>query len=653
MQYTDDPRGWAQRWRVELDASHKATEAFRAEGKEAVKRFRDEREQVVQETPQRRWNLFYSGVSTAMAMLYGQVPKVVVSRRYADAADDAARVASTMLERLLNADMDADDPFVLSLRDALQDRMLPGLGTCRVRYEVEMEPIEEQANAAAGGMDEETRETLQPEQQERKRPGSERAEVEYVHWEDFCWSAGARVWHEVEWVAFRRLMSRAQLVKRFGDVGKAVPLNARKKERSESGKEPQSPWDRAEVWEIWDKGHRCVYWLADGYPATLDKQEDPLELEGFFPCPRPLAANLTTDAYLPRADYILARDLYRQIDDLQTRIGLLVDALRVAGVYDSGAPGLKALLSSAAQNELYPVDSWAMFAEKGGIKGSVDWLPLEQIANALSALEEKQDRLKAQLYEVTGMSDILRGQGQGPGVTATEQGLKARFASARLQQLQEDFARFASDVADLRAQVICNFWEPASMVMEANMLAHPDQAQLQAAIQLLKSPQRTFRVEVRPEALALADFAQMREERMEMLTAVSTFMTAAMPLAGAMPGAMPFLLQLLQWFIAGARGARDVEGILDGAIAAARQAAMQPQGKPAQGPDPKLLLQQMKGQQDMEKLRAETQSELVRMQAEVQADAQREQNQRVQNVQEAREKKMVDIQAKTMTGGAL
>lgn len=640
--YTDDPRGWAQRWRVELDAAKKATDTFHTEGKETVARFRDQREHANNETPERRWNLFYSGVSTVQAMLFGQVPKVTVTRRYDDAADDVARVSSIMLERLLNADLDADDPFVLALRDALQDRLLPGLGVCRVRYEVEMEPVEEAEAAQAGAMDEETRETLAPEEQqprERKRPGTERAEVEYVHWEDMRWSAGARVWHEVEWVAFKRLMSRRQLVKRFGDVGKAVPLNARKKERAESEKEATTPWDRAEVWEIWDKGTRCVYWLAEGYPEALGKQKDPLLLEGFFPIPRPMAANLTTEAYLPRADFMLARDLYRQIDDLQTRVGLLTDALRVAGVYDSGSPGLKQLLSSAAQNELYPVDSWAMFAEKGGLKGVVDWLPLEQIVSAMTALVGEQDRLKGQLYEVTGMSDILRGQGQGPGVTYGEQALKARFASARLQALQEDFARFASDVADLRAQVICNFFEPESIIAESNMQAHPDAAALQAAVQLLKSPGRVFRVEVRPEALALADFAQLREERMELLTAVSTFMTSAMPLAQSMPGSTPFLLRLLQWFLSGVRGARDVEGILDAAIVQAQQTAAQPPQQ--QAPDPKLLAQQLKGQQEMQKVQAELQADLARTQAEVQANAQRERVQREENVKEAAQKAIV------------
>lgn len=692
-EYKNTPKGWAERWKAELDAANKATEAFRKEGVEAVRHFRDEREHASTETPERRWNLFYAGVSLTQALLYGQVPKVGVDRQHADSGDDVARVASEALQRILNAELDADDPYAAAIGNAFQDRLLPGLGTCRVRYEVEWEEhayadgsdgVADAAQSSrvapvdgAGGsgdlvpsrpdMDHELQETLSPGEQqqvaqERKRPGSERAEVEYVHWDDFRWSAGARTWHEVEWVAFKYLLSQQQLKDRF-DTGEAlkrrdgvkiassVPLMARKDETTKDGDTKErspSPWDRAIIWEVWDKTSRCVYWLAEGFDTALDKQEDPLELKAFFPCPRPMAANLTTERYLPRADWCLARDLYLQIDMAQTRLGLLLEAIRVAGLYDAGSASIKQLLSSAAQNELYPVDSWAAFAEKGGIKGQVDWLPLDQIAAAIVALEGRQDRLKNQLYEVTGHSDILRGQGDGPGVTATEQGLKAGFASARMRMLQKDLARFATELASLRAEVVCRFFDDASIIAEANMQQHPDQALLRDAIQMLRSPTRCYRVKVQPEDMADAEFAQMGRERQDAITDISAFAASMAPVAQQFPAITPLLLRLLQWRISTVRGASELESYLDQAITMAEQ---QPTQQPGQeGPDPKVQAQVLKGQQEQQKIGLELKADLIRTAAEVQADNQREANQRIQNVGEAQEKAQIAAQMRSMGG---
>lgn len=702
-QYDNTPQGWAQRWKVELDASNKVLEKFLREGKEAQERYVDERDTANSDTPERRWNLFYANVSLTQALLYGQVPKVAVDRTFADANDDAARVASEMLERLLNNDLDTDDPYCLAVEQAFQDRLLPGHGICRVRYEVEWDensatsgggqstglvgdghPVHARSNTAVGelrrsvprdsaevvqGMaapldgteEHEVVEALPPEQQapRKKRPGSERAEVEYVNWDDVRWSAGARTWHEVTWVAFRGLMSEQTLKVRFGEtMGKTIPLNAHSSER-EKKDGPTSPWDRAEVWEIWDKQTECVYWYVDGLGYTLGgidkpesgRQEDPLRLHGFFPCPRPMAANLTTRKYQPRSDWALAKDLYLQLDQTQTRLGLLIDAVRVAGLYDGQSGDVKRLLSSTNQNELYPVTNWGSFAEKGGVKGAVDWLPLEQIVNAIAALRKEQAEMKAQLYELTGHSDILRGQGEGPGVTYGEQRLKANFASARMRMLQKDLARFASELASLRAEVMCRFFDDASLVVEANFQSHPNIQQVNAALALLRQPERAFRIKVAPEDMADGEFAQLQSERQQATANIAELVAQLGPVAQQVPFLAPIMLKVLQWRLSTVRGASELEGLIDqAAVAMQNQPPQQPQ---QQGPDPKVQTQIIKGQQEQQKIQAELQADLVRTQAEVQANAMRESNQRVQNVAEAREKAMATAQLRGMvpTGG--
>lgn len=625
--YEDNPRGWAQRWAVELKASRESVRKWHEQGKRILKRYQDERE--TEKRDESRWNLFTANVQTQQSLLYGKTPSVSVGRKYADANDDMARVAGEMLERILNADIERDgDSYADALGYALQDRLLPGLGVVRIRYVVETEmgpetpairgPDGSEAAAAVPGVERKTYECV---------------ETDYVYWEDVLWSP-ARVWHEVRWVAFRAEMSREQCVERFGsEVAEHIPYELTTRTNEEKERGAADPWARAVVWEIWDKPSRRVFWYVEGHSETLDDKADPLGLESFFPCPRPMVANAVTRAFLPRPDFALAEDLYNEVDTLSTRINALTDAVRVRGVYDKASGELKGLLSSTGGNMLIPVENWAMFAEKGGLRGVVDWFPLDQVVAAITALDQRREVVKAALYEVTGMSDLLRGQAAAANVTATEQSIKARFASVRLQALQDQFARFASDVQRLKAEVIAKHFDPGTILAQANAQAMFDAQQAQEAVALIKSGFSEYRVEVKPEAVSMTDFAQMQSERVGMLQAVTAFMTGAAPLAQQMPGSLPFLLQILQWFVAGQPGASQIEGVLDQAIAAAQQQAAQPQ-QPAQ-PDPKIISAQMKAQGDLAKIQAETQARLVEINAEVQADAQREQNQMVYNVREA------------------
>lgn len=624
-EFDDTPHGWAQRWGVELQAATAEVTKWHDTGRSILKRFRDERE--ARENGETRLNLFTANVLTQQALLYGRVPAVTVERRFADANDDVARVAGEVLERLLNADIErTGDTYAKALGLALQDRLLPGLGQVRVRYVAEFEKVEVEAETQpVPGVEVEV-------EVEQERKTYECVHTDYVHWGDFRWSP-ARVWSEVRWVAFANEMSREQLVERFGeDIGNAVPLNASSTRKSD--KDAPDPWARAVVWEIWDKPSKRVYWYVEGYGSTLDMKDDPLELEGFFPCPEPLLANTTTDTVLPRPDFVLAQDQYNAVDALSTRIGLLERAVRVAGVYDKANEGVKRLVSEAATNELIPVDNWAMFAEKGGIRGSVDWLPLEQITGAITALSQRREEAKANLYEVTGMSDLLRGQSAVAGVTATEQGLKAKFASVRLQRLQDEFANFATEVQRLKAEVIAKWYDASTVLAQSNAERTYD-AQLAAqAVALLKEKYGYYRVAVKPESVSMQDFAQLRAERTELLGALTQFFAGAAPIAQQMPGSMPFLLELLKWFVSGLRGSSQIEGVIDNAIAAAQQALAQPPQPAQQQPDSKVIAQQMKGQQDIAKVQAELQADLARIGAETQAAEQQEANQAKWNVRE-------------------
>lgn len=636
--FEETPRGHAQRLAVEFAAARRELEKWHSTGERVLKRFRDERE--ARDNGDTRWNFFSANIITQRAMLYGRTPAVSVTRRFADAQDDVARVAGEMLERLLNSDIERDtDSYRLALQYALDDRLLPGLGNVRVRYVVDFEKKE-----VAAKLHPETGAELAPGYSQEGK-SREDVETDYVHWKDQLWSP-SRVFGEVRWWAFRAEMSRQQLVERFGEeVGKVVPLNAKRLGASEKDGDAQrhNPWGRAEVWEVWDKESRRVLWYVEGYSQTLDEKEDPLGLEGFWPFPRPMLANVTTSSLVPRPDFALAQDLYDELDVVSTRITLLERAIRVAGVYNKENSALKRLVSEAAQNELIPVDNWAAFAEKGGVKGAVDWLPLEQIVTALTALRDYRRELKDGLYEITGMSDIMRGQASDVGTTATEQSIKAKFGSVRVQSLQDEFARFASDVQKLKAEIISKHFDANTILERSNIRFTPDAQLAQQAVELVKSELACYRVEVKPESVSMTDFAALKQERMEVMAGISTFLQAAAPIAQAVPGSMPFLLQMLQWAVAGLKGSSGIEGVLDQAITASQAAQQQQAAQPqTQQPDPKVQAAQLKAQADIQKSDKELQADLIRYQAEARLEEAKQRTQTEWNVKEHVLTKQID-----------
>src|SRR3546814_197415 len=166
--------------------------------------------------------------------------------------------------------------------------------------------------------------------------------------------------------------------------------------------------DKICVYEIWDKRTKKVYHISKGLDEPIKELDDPYQLRGFFPCPRPLIANVDTTAFLPVTDYHLAQDQYQQLDILYGRIDLIVKAVKVAGLYDGANTDIARMLEGA-ENILIPVDNWAMHAERGGARGQIDWFPVEQISTVLQQLHASFEAIKAMLYEVTGMRDIVRG----------------------------------------------------------------------------------------------------------------------------------------------------------------------------------------------------------------------------------------------------
>jgi len=677
----------AQRWIAELGVSEKAQRKWLERSKKIVKRYKDESANSSDaEFRKRRFAMLWSNTETMKPAVYARAPEPVVARRFDD-ADPVGRNASEVLERGLSTSIELQDidgvlqlcrdDYVLIGRGQTWERYVPTHGPA-VTPEIELQVIGEgdDDDAEPGGYRDAEGAEYTPDQVTKREDGSyytlgepyepviyEESITDYVNWDDFGHS-DARTWNEV-WYVWRRVyLSREQMIKRFGALGKLVPLDWGPIQQGSRDIENQLQ-KKAAVYEIWDKNAKKVYWISKSWSSRpLDERDDPLGLEGFFPCPRPLLATTANDSVIPVPDYVYYQDQAEEIDKLTARIAELQDAVKVRGFYaGEGKTNLNSLFN-APNNTLIPVPEWIRLKEGGGAAGMVEYWPINLVVAALDAIIGQRQQLINDVYQITGVSDIMRGMND-PRATAYAEGKKTAWGTLRIRTKQVEMMRFARDGLRIKAEVIAEKFDVETLKAisgvklptaeeKAQAQAMYDQgaqqyqqavAQAQAAgqqpppqpevppelEQALQSPTwedvigllrdnaaRSFRIEVETDSTIEPDEQEEKAAVIELTTALGGFIAQWGPAVQANPALAPLAGALIKNAVRRFRAGRELEAVIDQTmdqvVAGAAQAAQ------AQVPPPDrtaVEVQTLKNQQEQMKQQGE--NERAQLDAQLEA----------------------------------
>lgn len=503
-------------WGREIDDYERMADKWMRRGRKIIKRYKDIR--TPREEAITRFNVLWANVQIRLPALYARNPKASVERRYKD-KDPIGRVTSEILERSIQYTLDVVNPTMLIHRAAVLDFELVGRGTTWVRYvphikHPEAQPAEEDEDPAnplpgsdgmatgpqLGGSTSEPAPKLHSSDAEIAASGvqvtndadSEAAEdeltyeetfIDYVGWEHFghCW---AETWDQVRAGWRKVFMDRDELMERFCGKDmlteaqvKAIPLDWSPRTLTDA-KVPTAR-KKAVVYEIWDKHKKQALWVVKNYAEVLDTRDDPLELKDFFPFPRPILANIANDDCLPVPNFAHYQDQANEVDDLSSRITSITKALKVAGVRDTSAEGLDRLLAEGVENQLIPVEGWAIHKEKGGLKGVYELLPMEEIAQTLGFLRDQRSQLIDDIYQLTGISDIVRGLSD-PNETATAQQLKGQFSVLRIQDAQQEVQRFCRDEIHIVGEMVAKYSiDTLKAISGVKLLTNAEKQQIQ------------------------------------------------------------------------------------------------------------------------------------------------------------------------------
>ena len=621
-------------WYKTIMGYERSYKRWEARADRIVKKYKDDSR--YDRNPNARFNILWSNVQTIQPAIFARLPRPDVSRRFRD-NDPIGRVASMMLERALEFEIEHYGDYKSAMNNAVLDRLLGGRGVSWVRYEPHIVgEADEEADVPDDGLEvtEDSDEAETEGGQANENP--ERIEyeccpVDYVHWKDFGHTI-ARTWEEVTAVWRKVYMSRPALCERFGEeLGYKIPLDTKPDDLKQSYKSDDGVYE-ALIYEIWDKETGKVLWISKSLGKILDERDDPLGLENFWPCPKPLYSTLTTDSLEPIPDFVIYQDQARELDVLCDRIDGLINALKVRGVYDASAVELQRLFSEGENNTMIPVSNWMAFAEKQGMKGAIDLVDLAPFASALMSCYQAMEQVKGQIYELMGIADIQRGQ-TDPNETLGAQIIKSNNAAGRLKTMQHSVVDFATSLLQIKAQIICNHFTDETLVQisGAMQLSPQDQQYIPQAIELLRNQAaKNFRIEVTSDSMIYQDEQQEKADRTAFLAAVGGFMQQTLPMLQASPELAPMAMEMLKFGVTAFKAGKQLEGIIDQTADELRTQAEKMKGQP-KPPPPEIMKAQMDSQSKMQQMQMQAQLEQQKMQAQMQLEKAKQEYQAQEN----------------------
>ena len=638
--------GVVRRWLMEIDASTKSEKDWRQTSLDIIERYRAYGSES--DGKRRQFNILYSNTEVIRSAIYNSTPIPDVRRRFRD-EDPVGKAVAETLQRALSFAIEQTN-FDMVMDCASLDYLLQGRAVTRVRWvpqvETKVERIEvepERRITPEGETIEILPEDFEEDEQGRFQNGEEFDEkvfeevvLEPVVWDDFRMGSG-RKWDEVTWIAFQHKLTKDQLKELFGDAGNKVKMDV---ETNDSIAEDESDpriidvFKRGRVWEVWDKDTRQVLFIAPSHKeGPIKVEDDPLNLRDFFPIPQPLYAMNSTDTLLPVSEFLVYKDQADELDDITHRISRLISGMKVRGIYDSSVSEFDQLFSSD-DNAMIPSDQGGMALQAGGMDRAIWFMPIGEMGSVLAGLYQQRNVLRDTIFEVTGISDIIRGASRA-SETATAQNIKARFGGMRLDRRVRAIADYSKNLIRLMAEVISEYFDPETIQLMTGTEVTPEMMQL-----MRDDAIRNFRIDIETDSTIAASENADQEAITKLLGALTQFIGGLTPLVASgqlpMQAAKSILLGAMRKFKMG----REVEDAI-------QTIGTEQQQQGQQQPDPETVKMQAEMQMEQAKMQMEQQKMQMDMQfkqAELEQKMALEREKLAQEMQIEREKLQVESQ---------
>ena len=341
------------------------------------------RKYYINKSKNNKQNIFWSSIETLKPFIYFKAPTPYVERK-SKKDNPVEAAACQILEKALIWDMERQD-FDGVIKYARNDYLISGLG---LTYE-KFEPVIEQVQTQIADVDPITGEMISVDTVAEIMTDA-KVTTNYIDPHDIIIdTTNVKVWEDVEWVAQSIKMTKQEVIDQFGKEFADKLLDGTVE--AEKDKESETT-----VYRIWDKKNKRVLYVSDVLDEFLRVDEDFLKVEGFFPFPKPVFATLDNHGVIPTPDYTEIKCLLDELDGVNKRMRLTMQALKVTGAYDSSFSDLKNMLD--AENRLIAVSDFDKIREKGGIDGFVGFMPIGQYIDCFWSALMKMRKVARGIY---------------------------------------------------------------------------------------------------------------------------------------------------------------------------------------------------------------------------------------------------------------
>lgn len=547
-----------EKWAERITKAEKNYESYHELVKEIRGYYKNERKK-------NKTNIFWSSIETLKPFLYFKAPKIYVDRK-SKQSNPIEAAAAHILEKALEWDLEQFD-FDSVVKYARNDFLLSGCGVLYEKYTPKLKKIAVDAENVAEVID------------------GEKVETVYIDPVDFIAdSEKVGIWENCSWVARVINMTKDEVIAQFGEkFAKYIDEGKDKEDKN------------TKVYEIWDKVGKQVLYFCRDFKGEILKKTDLPDLESVLPLPKPIFCTLTNDSLIPVPDYSEIKAMLDELDGINNRMRLTMQALKVSGCYDNAFPELANILDKDVA--LLSLSDFDKLKEAGGIAGIIDFMPIQQYIDTLTTLAQQRQDVTAQIYEVTGVSDIMRGNSD-PSETATAVTKKTNFGTLRNQDRQNDMQRFITDLLKIKAEMICELFQDETL---AQFVGNYEPRLAMQAIALLRQDKiRNLIVGVETDTSFNQDNEQ--ENILNAVKIVNDLITMSFQFVSAQPALLPLYKQMVESVIVTLPNTRQFEPVIDDVFNKIAQDLAQPDDN--NGQDAEL---QIKAQSEMAKTQLQAQ----------------------------------------------
>lgn len=572
----DKLRREASKWSARIKKSEEREDKWRKDAGAAEAAYACDDKSETGDAKVYDFNILHSNVETIVPAIYNSTPIPDIRRRYIEATgpepvqpqpdqqgqvdpnaiaqyqqaaqeygirkqrDDDAKLYSDMLERLIAAQID-DSRLDSEVEAEAQDAFTTGRGVVRLRFETDVD--------------------------EGENPTNERITFEAVSWRDFRMGPANR-WDRTPWVAFKIPMTHEEME----SIADEAMLEAQKSADDVEMDDDEADCDDVIVWEVWDKNEKQVLFIEEG-GRLLKKVEDPMGLPMFFPIPQPVQPITKVGSTIPVCPFTVYKKLADELDNVTKRINKVMKGLKVRGIIAGDATGLIEL-ANADDNEIKVETNLEALAQTGGIEKAIAWWPVEQGIKVLAQLYQQRESVKASIYEITGISDIVRGASNA-GETATAQQIKTQWGSLRIQKMQRMIERQVRDIFVMMAHIASTKFSEATIVKMTGLVM------TDGVRALMQEPlDAGYRIDVESDSTVRADLTRQKTDMTEFMTGTANFFSSMAPVVAQAPEMAEPLSEI---YAAAARFyklGKGPEDALERMTAIAKKAASTPRPNP-------------------------------------------------------------------------